>query len=207
MALNPNVPYEGYILPRDAGKLTDPERPSPNINYNGAQLPRDAAKLAAFKDFLNKPGEIKLNNGVQEIVMPPDTVIIPDAEKLLVKTNILDGVSAFERILRFASFMELRGTVRMQDIDGTRYNNTTPPAGLTGNINNVFPQEYINDIWEYVFLPNTVLVLKNSFLNGIGIQQVIVEKMSYMPGQGTTNVGYRLGVWENVNGPSLIIGS
>lgn len=205
MAVDPNIKYEGYVLPRDAGKRSLEPNTDPNIDYAGVSLPKGAKTFVPFKDVLNKPGEIFLNNGFQEIMLPPDTVIIPDDEKLLVRTEILDGVSAFERILRLPMYMEFHGTFRMQAINGTRYNNTTPPAGLIGMPVNVWPQEYINDVWQYVFLPDTVLIIKNSFLNGIGIQQVIVEKFGQEPARGTTDVRFRLQAWENVDGPSLLI--
>ena len=205
MAQDPTIRYEGYVLPRDAGKRQIRPDTDPNLNYEGNTLPKDAKQFTAFNDLFNKPGEIRLNNGVQEIVLPPDTVILPDAEKIIPQCVILDGVSVFERVARKPTLLEMRGTFRMQDINGTRYNNTNPPAGALGFINNVFPQDYINDVWTYTFLPDTVLIVKNSLLNGIGIQEVIVEKFSMEPGMGTKNVGFRLMCWEIVQGPNLII--
>lgn len=205
MAVNPNVPYAGHLVPKDKKAPVTPV-PDPNVPYAGSILPRNARTPQQFLDQFNTPGIISFNNGVQEITMPPDTIIYPEFEKRLAMDYILDGPSVFERIQTKPTHLEFRGTFRMQDIDGTRYNNTKPPPGSLGIINNVFPQEFINDWHNYTWLPNTILVVKNSLLNGIGIQQVIVEKASLEPAPGNKNVGYRLTAWENVPGQSLIIG-
>lgn len=200
-----DVKYDGYQLPRDAGKLDKNPQAATTVTYAEKTLPNDKATPVTFSDPFNTPGLILLNNGVQQIQLPPDTVVIPEGEKRLAMTFIVDGPSVFERIQTKPRRLEFRGTFRMQDIGGTRYNNTTPPPGATGWVNNVFPQEYINDVYNYVFLPNTVLTLKNSFLNGIGILELIVENIIFEPRPGTTNVGYSLAAWENQRGQSIII--
>jgi len=204
--IGPNdVYYHGKILPRDKAAPYQPVI-DPNVPYAGNVLPRDKVTPTLFVDLYNRPGDIKLNNGVQEITLPPDTIPLVQGKKELVMTHLLDGgVSCFERILRDPYKITFQGVLRMQDIDGTKYNNTNPPAGKQGQINNIFAQDYLNDVWNYVWLPDTVLVVKNSFLNGLGIQQIIVESMEPSPIPGSTNIPFVLSAWENVVGQSLII--
>ena len=201
---DPNVYYEGKTFPADAAPIQTPVT-DPNIPYNGKVLPKDTVKPVPFSDPLNTPGTIILNNGTQQMNLPPDTTIILMGKKILAQTTILDGVSVFERIMRDPYEIEFEGTFRMQNINGTNYNNTTPPAGLKGIPNNVWPQQYLNDFWNYIWIPNTVLIIKNSYLNGLGVQQVIVESVHPQTIRGTKNIPFKIKCWENVPGQSLII--
>lgn len=200
-----NSYWNGKQLPRDK-KSIQIQPVDPTQHWDGYTLPDDKVTPQVFSDPFNKPGLIILNNGTQQIALPPDTVIVPKVKKTLVQTHILDGVSVFEHIMRDPVMMEFQGVFRMQDINGTRYNNTNPPAGLVGTINNVFAQDYMNDVWNFLFIPNTILILKNSFLNGIGIQQIIVEEFAPLTVSGSKNIPYKLTAWENVPGQSIIIG-
>lgn len=202
---NSQVNYAGKTLPQDKVAIKTPVQ-DPNVPYNGKTLAADAVTPVPFSDPLNTPGTTILSNGTQQITLPPDTIIMLAGKKIIAKTNILDGVSVFERIMRDPYQIDFEGVFRMQDINGTRYNNTTPPAGTTGTPNNIWPQEYLNDVWNYVWLPNTILTIKNSYLNGLGIQQIIIEEISPSTIRGSKNIPYKIKAWENVPGQSLIIG-
>ena len=101
-----------------------------------------------------------------------------------------------------ATRIEIEFTLRMQNIAGTLYYNTNATTGIT---NNVFPQQYLHDVWYSVFKPNSVLTIQNSMLNNLGITQVVVENFKANTVRSSTNVPCFLYLWENVPGQSLNI--
>jgi len=183
---DPNVPYAGKLVPRDAVAYVPPVQ-DPNVNYGGATLPAQRVQYVPVpKDLTNNPSLIVVGG----ITLPPDCAIYLDGEKDLVMSNILDGVSVFERILRKPYQIEFEMVVRKKLPNGDY----------------IFPQEDFYAIWSKVWLPDSVQVIQNTFLNKLGIQQVIVQNISPTTVRGSTNLPLRLKCWENVPGQSLIIG-
>lgn len=202
---NPNIKYAGKTLPRDKGQPRTIEG-DPNIYYQGTELPAGKIAPTPFVDAFNTPGTIILTNLSQSVTLPPDSKISPlKGEKHIAMTNILDGVPVFEHIQRKAYKIEIEGTFRMQNKGGQTYNNTTPPPGTTGQVNNVFAQGYLQDVWNNAWLPNTVLGVNNTYLNGLGILQIIVESFVTTIDRGKKDIFFVLSAWENVVGQSLII--
>jgi hypothetical protein len=198
---NPNVNYAGKVLPRDAAPIIMPQ-PNPNVNYTDYTLPKDAQDIIVFTDPTNTPGQVTLG-GIQLSV---DVLTFLEDKKILIVTHILDGVSVIERISRDPCNIEFEGFLRMQDQGGQQYRNTNnPPSGASGPINNIFAQKFLNDVWTNVFIPDTVSAVKNSFLNGIHISQVVVESIAVRPKRGSTDIACRIKAIENVPGTSLII--
>lgn len=201
---DPNVRYDGKILPKD--KAPARQLPTdPNVPYDGSVLPKDKVQYVPYVDKINTPGAVTLISPTNQVILPPDTLISIHADKHLVMTNILDGVSVFEHIQRKPCRIEFEGVLRMQTKGGIIYQNTTPPAGLTGITNNVFAQDYLNAVWTHLFLPDTVLKVANSYLNGLNIQEIVIESITPSVVRGSTNIPYHITAWENVPGQSLII--
>lgn len=199
---DPNVRYAGKVFPRDASPIKLPVT-DPNVTYAGKTFPQDAVTPTPFQDTINTPGYVLLGG----IVLPPDSLIVPvSGKKRLAQTTILNGPSAFERVYTLPTKFEISCTLRMQNIGGqTFYNTNTQPAGLTGQINNVFAQQYLHDVWYNIFQPDSVLAIQNSMLNNLGITQVIIEEVEARPVRGSTNIHCTIHCWENVPGQSLNI--
>jgi hypothetical protein len=198
---NPNVNYAGKVLPRDRAAVIMPT-PDPTVNYAGSTLPQDAAEPQVFTDPTNTPGTVQLGG----ILMSVDTLTFLNGKKILVLTHILDGPSVFERISRDPCEIEFEGVLRMQNQGGINfYNTNSAPPGLTGPLNNVFAQQYMNDVWTNCYLPDSVLNVKNSFLNGINISELVIETISVRPRRGSTDIAFKIKAFENVPGQSLII--
>lgn len=204
---DPNVRYNGKVLPRDKAPSKQ-QLVNPNVYYGGGRLPADAIKPVPFVDKINKPGEIIISGLTGSVTLPPDTMITISGDKRLVMTPILDnpdGVNVFEHIARKPYKIEFEGVIRMQVKQGIPFNNTNPPPGLSGPTHDIFPQEYLNNIWTNVWLPNGVLTIQNTYLNGLGIQQIVIESINPSVVRGSTNVPYHIIGWENQPGQSLII--
>lgn len=185
---DPNeVPYEGKILPKDAV----PYRPNPvdvNVPYNGKILPGQAVPFVpAIKDLTNNPSLLIVGG----ITCPSDTIIYLTGNKIIAMSNILDGVSVFEHISRRPYELEFEFVVRQKSADGNGY---------------VFPQDDFYNIWTKIWIPNSVLTLQNTYLNKLGIQEIVVQNMSPTTVRGTKNLPVKFQAWENVPGQSLIIG-
>lgn len=184
--INPNVNYAGKVLPRDKAAIHD-QVTDPVINYAGKNLPGQAAIPAlAPPDLTNNPSLIIIAG----ITLPPDTVFLINGEKILAIAKILDGVSVIQRISREAYEIEFEGTFRTTPDQGTSY---------------VFPQDAISNYWSTVWLPDTVQTIKNTFLNKLGIQEIVVQKMHIATVRGSKNVPFKMRTIENVTGQSLIV--
>ena len=143
-------------------------------------------------DFTNIPSYVVIN-GVQ---LPEDTLIVLDGKKLLVNSKILDGVNVTERILREPYKIEFEFVFRK--------------TNQTGQLNFdktfwVFDQESLNNAWANIWMPDSVLVVKNTYLNQLGIEQIIVEDVKPTLQRGSTNIGFKITAIENVLGQTLII--
>lgn len=206
--INPNVPYNGKLVPQDKAPLRN-DPPPASQTYDGKTLPQDkAAPVTQQVDLKNNPSSVEfwnINQTTLLATLPPDVLIITPAQKHIVATKILDGVNVYERIWREPTEIEFDFVLRMQQIGSVVYNNTQPPAGSTGAVTNVFAQDYLNTIWSQVFLPDTVVVVKNTMLNGIGIQQLVIRDFTPATVRGSTNIPCKMRCYENVPGQSLII--
>lgn len=203
------IRYDGKVLPRDKAPIKDPPQ-DPNIVYNGSTFPADKVTPQPFSDAFNTPGQVTLISPTATVILPPDTKIWPHGEKHIVLTTPLDAdggnyTAFFERIRRKPYKIEIEGVFRMQNKGGVTYENTNPPSGLRGQVNNVFAQDYLNTVWNNAWIPDTVLRVKNSFLNGLGILEIVIESMSPDVVRGSKNIPFHISAWENTPGLSLTI--
>ena len=158
---------------------------NPNVNYAGKILPRDKVAFEPIPvDPTNNPSLVTLGG----VTLPNDTAIYLNGKKKLVMTPILDGVVVYERILREPYEIEFEGVIRTQE--GNRQ---------------IFGQNEIDNIWSNVWLPNSVQKLVNTYLNKLGIMEVVIESITPYTVRGSTNIPFRIRAYENVPGQSLII--
>lgn len=184
---DPNVNYHGSTLPRDKKPFSPPVT-DPNVNYNGATLPRDKVEYKPIpKDLTNNPSLCIIGG----VTLPGDTIVYLSGEKNLVQSQILDGVSVFERIFRKPYQIEFEMVIRQKSADGENY---------------VFPQDELYNFWSKVWVPDTIQIVQNTYLNKLGISQIIIESIEPTTLRGSKNLPLRLKAWENVPGQSLIIG-
>jgi hypothetical protein len=184
-----SVRYAGKTLPRDAKKpvqTTGDTDPSPEqVNYNGKELPRDKVTfIPQAKDLTNNPSLVIIGG----ITLPPDTAIYVSGKKVLATSKILDGVSVVERILREPYEIEFECVVRAQQ------------AG-----DYIFPQDALDNIWSNVWLPDTVQKIQNTYLNKLGMQEIIIESVSPTTVRGSKNIPLRIRAYENVAGQTLLV--
>lgn len=163
------------------------------IRYEGYTLPRDAKKPTPIPlDATNNPKLLITNAGTpQSITLPEDTVIHCPGEKQLVETRILDGVSVTERINRDPYQIEFEFTLRATDASGTTF---------TGG---AFPQKLLESVWNNLWLPDTVVKVQNTYLNGLGVSEIIIKKIKPTTVRGSTNIHVEISAIENVPGQML----
>jgi len=164
--------------------------PDPNVHYNGSVLPRDATKVVKQPvDFTNNPSLITIGNGNNTITLPADVLVYIDGEKLIAESQIIDGVSVFERVSRRPYEINFECVVRDVDSNGAQ----------------IFPQDKLDNIFTAIWLPDSVQTVKNTFLNKLGIQELIIKNISPATVRGSTNIPLRMKCYENVQGQSIII--
>lgn len=200
--INPDVHYHGKTLPRDKAPIKV-FTPDPDVQYDGKTLPgQKAPPQVPFIDPTNNPKFLVIGT----IQLPPDSKVEITNKKILVLTHILDGPSVFERISRDPADIEIECVLRMQNQGGvTFYNTNNSPSGLTGPTYDVFAVQYMEDVWNQIWLPDSVQTVNNSYLNKLNISQLVIEHVSAQVQRGSSNILLHLKCYENVPGQSLII--
>lgn len=196
--VDPNVKYEGKTYPADRVPLA-PVPIDPNVQYAGKVFPRDKVVYSPPAiDPTNQPSVIYIG-GLQ---LPPDTLIMLTGGKIITKDPILDGVVVFEHIARHPYEIEFDLVIREQGaINGFNTGDTIPGFSLSGN----FPQQALNKLWKQVWEPNSVQQVTNTYLNGIGILEIVIESIHPATVRGSKNIPVKIRAYENIPGQSLII--
>lgn len=185
-----NIYYDGKVFPRDAKKpikLTgDTEGIQEQVNYNGGQFPRDRkAYQPPLTDLTNFPSLIIVGN----VQLPIDTVIYISGSKTLAQSKILDGVSVTERISRQPYELEFECVVRDQN-DAGEY---------------IFPQDALDNLWNNIWIPDTVQTIQNTYLNKLGIQEMVIDTITPATVRGSKNIPLRIHGYENIPGQTIIV--
>lgn len=184
---DPNVRYEGYTLPQDAAVLADPPI-NPTVRYAGRTLPNDALPPPQPTiDLSNNPSAIVIGS----VFLPASTQVILRGEKIIAESQIIDGVSVFEHISRKP--YEIDFDITIWQSDNSNQASTT------------FPQQQINNIFTDLWLPNSVQTLNNTYLNGLGIQQIIIKSIAPKPRLGSTILVITIRAYENQVGQTIIL--
>lgn len=164
----------------------DTEGVQTQVNYNGKQFPRDKkAYQPPVTDLTNYPSLLIIGN----VTMPADTAIYLSGQKVLAQSKILDGVSVIERISREPYELEFECVIRAQDESG----------------NYIFPQDALDNIWTNIWVPDTVQTIQNTYLNKLGIQEMVIDTITPTTVRGSKNIPLRIRGYENVPGQTIIV--
>lgn len=189
--VDPEVHYAGETIPPKKPLATVPL--DPNVNYAGSTLPQDkVAPTPTAVDPTNNPSLINIGGNV----LPPDTEVRISGEKILAESQIIDGVSVFEHIARKPYEIEFMVVVREVGAIGT---NPVPGAVWP------FPQVELNEIWQTIWVPNTVQTIQNTLINGLGILEIIIKSIAPATRLGSKNIYARIKAYENQPGQTIIL--
>lgn len=180
--VNPEVQYAGKTIPPKPPLADVPI--DTTVQYAGKDLPAQKTQVfAPTVDLTNNPGRIIIGN----VILPTSTNIAIKGEKILAESQIIDGVSVFEHISRKPYEIEFKVLI-WDDTFGSS-----------------FPQTTINNIWTNLWIPNTVQKVKNTYLNGLNIGEIIIKSVKPMPRLGSKNVDMIITAFENQPGETIII--
>lgn len=209
---NPNVPYEGRVYPRDAVPYTGPPPTQEDVPYDGLIFPEQGKLSKPFvPDPTNMPqlvvlgtlatvaspfagavvspppvtGQTLPNGG---IILPADVKLSIPLRKVIGTVTIIDGVEVTQHIRRQANIIKMDFTVRARN--GAEW---------------VFGQDFLDDLYQKIYLPSSVIYVQNTMLNKMGIQQLIVWEGDIDTIRGSCNIPITLTFRENIPGKSLII--
>jgi len=148
-------------------------------------------------DYTNYPSYVLLNG----LLLPLDVIIGVDGEKIIAESKILDGVAVFERVSRKPFEISFEFNVRelkeVQRLLGVGKVYTFPQKTV---------EEILNNIWNI----DAVITVQNSYLNGLGINSLIIKQITLATIRGNTDVPGSLKCLENyvssnTQGSTLII--
>ena len=154
-----------------------------------------SAKTPVVKhiDQTNNPGLVILGvlyqDGKQKapgVELPGDVAIYLNGEKIISESQILDGAVVFEHIARKPYDIEFEMVLRTKQ--GNDY---------------IFPQAYIQKIWADLWMIDGVISIQNTYLNGLGISQMVIFTIEPTTVRGSTNMPLRIKGKENQ--PGLLI--
>lgn len=204
------VRYAGKLVPQDNPPYA-PATPSDTVNYGYKQLPQDAVKFIPVPlDPTNQPSLVILSTSQGQItpytgttyqppvtgdilpsgaiVLPADVVIRGYVEKIIADTTIVDGVEVTEHIRRTPYYIDMEFVVRAKS--GNQW---------------LFAQNYLNQLNQKIMMPESVLYIANTLINGLGITELILKKGDFETVRGNINIPMTLKFKENMPGKSLII--
>ena len=168
----------------------------------------------------NNPKLVILNT----IQLPWNTAISIDDEKTIVESQIIDGVTVFERINKKAAeiniectAVELNSMLKPTFIQKYLTNGRVSLGDQQSQGNYIslndqltnppfleFPQEQLKNMYQSIFSPNQVVPIVSTQLNDIGITQLVVKKISIMPKLGSKQVSVRFNCLENYVGTNSL---
>ena len=155
-------------------------------------------------DQTNKPSLLVIGG----ITLPSDVVIFINGKKILVLDKILDGVSIIERISREPYEIEFECVLRAFNDQTTASLVSGINNGVTLNSDNtiyIFPQKMLEGFWQKIWLPDSIQKVQNTYLNGLGVQEIVIENVIPTTFRGSKNIALKIKAYENVPGQTLII--
>lgn len=180
--------YHGtQIPPKPAVLPILPEKTT--IVYDGQTLSQIPARaIPIVQNPANDPSYCVIGN----VVLSANILLPIKNKKLIAKSQIVDGVTVFEHVSREAAEIDFDFTIFPAGvIQGT--------ASNTNAFNNVttFNQTSLNTFWSTIWSANTIQAVQNTYLNGLGISQIIIESITVIPMHGKPNVGVKMRALEN----------
>lgn len=163
---------------------------STGVSYNGHNPVVSAPYIPPLVNPGNTPAIVQLNG----LDLPGDVEIRVNGKKVLAISKILDAInvgttiSVVERIAREPYEIEFNFNVWLLSKNG-------------------FPLEDLVNIWDFVWLPDTVCSVVSTYLNRLGVTEVIISEITPLTQRGSTNLPCTIKCYENVPGQSLLIGS
>lgn len=150
-------------------------------------------KTVGDLNSFNDVNIVKLNG----YTLPEDVQFSINYDKMIAQSQILDGVVVYERVTRKPAEITFEFTLREKK-------SKTPVIGVGGAELNlatqtkyVFPMQLSKEIIQSVFNVDSVLKVENSYLNSVGIFQVVVSEMGIQLNRGTVNVPVRMRCYED----------
>jgi hypothetical protein len=133
------------------------------------------ATTLTIQDPTNNPALVIING----ITLPGDVIITTSDEKTIAETVILDGAVVFEHIRRKPK--EINFDFKFREINTGQYANAQLNAY-------VFPQQQIETFLENTWELDQILSVTNTYLNGMGINNIIFKSMTQTTIRGNTDV-------------------
>lgn len=188
----------------------------PNSIYRKPKTPQNynVFEVLLWESKDNTPDDLAKKDG---FVLPFDVQISIDGDKMISETQILDGVSVYEKVTRKAADIEFAFTFR--DLKNFQLigkevelfsTGKTLPVGTPQRKLWIFPMDDIVEYIQNIWIKDTVLNVTNSLLNKIGIDKIIVGSYTLTTIRGSIDVPVTLKCKENVysinsKGGSLIL--
>ena len=130
-------------------------------------------------DRTNWPSTVVLN----DIILPIDVIIALNGEKVIAETKILDGVSVFERVSRKP--FEISFDFNLRKVNALKQY--------------IFPNDTAVELMTNVWAVDEVIQCENTFLNALGIKDLIVKSITFATIRGNTNIPCSLKCLEMYN--------
>jgi|GEM_PF-6025415 len=164
-----------------------------SVSYAGQKLPESKVQyLAPTVDLINNPAWVEvIASDNTSFIMPADVEVSINGTKIIEKNQILDGVVVYDHVRRGPYEIGFDFTIRSQD--------------ATGNFINVFPQDLVNLLWQQIFITDSALKVKNTYMSGLGLFEIIVAAVELETVLGSTVVRAKITAYENEQGKNLII--
>ena len=137
--------------------------------------------------------------------LPYDTTVTINGEKELSISKIIDSGDFVQRTTKKAMEFTFDFTLREKETVkkevlplNNKVTRTYTKYFVPNSTNYIFPLQKNKDFFQKVWNKDGIIKLKNSYLNSIGIMEIIIENVQTSVKLGSTDISVRLKAYENI---------
>lgn len=141
-----------------------------------------------------------LQMGDFKVVVQPFFEINTDHEKVIAQSQIIDAGEVFERMSVKATKIRLNGTILIDSWEASRLDLGSGVRDISGKGSGESIHYYrqrimlmaLDEINRYIYAKNEILPIENPYLNKLGIEFILIKRMTTSPLVGSVGFEYSI---------------
>jgi hypothetical protein len=141
-----------------------------------------------------------LQMGDFKVVVQPFFEINTDHEKVIAQSQIIDAGEVFERMSVKATRIRLNGTILIDSWEASRFDLGSGVRDIFGEGSGKSIHYYrqqlmlmaLDEINRHIYAKNEILPIENPYLNRLGIEFILIKRMTTSPLAGSVGFEYSI---------------
>jgi hypothetical protein len=147
---------------------------------------------------------------INGITLPLDVQISLNGDKLISSSQIIDGVTVYERVTRKPYTIDFDFVLREKTTSSGSNTIFNISYNTAGTDQWIFPLDKVAEMFQNIWSKDQVVAVENVYLNKLGIINIIINDIQIGTVRGSTDVPVRLKASEDFysvkqQGQSLLI--